>query len=898
MGKFIQLVLVAILGFGLLSCSRKMDQRVTLKFNPQELTKALHSTTGEPLIIARVMINVSGPGIDPAIFWVWNADVESMCDSYGDSDGDFDGASAGPIMGFPEPPKEIELVVPRGSGRIVQLLAVAENCELEAMQFIYADRLVDVSGVTVVNLAPQLIPGQTMDGDITGRYITGFNASNEPQGPSGEIDILFRPPASFSSLPTQPPPFIVHKSHMFGGWFNVMGFSGGSQLSYVLRPQNFTLFERLDGVSNPGGFVSLDDPYFNPSAGTSSRMRVRMDGVYRARCNGDSECEYEYRPPSRVALGFFLDGAVTTAPSLLACYPGADAQGQVIDWHYQSDQGPDFVEVSSGGNHTCGITLDEELYCWGDNMWGQIGDGTVINRLSPVQIAPVAPGVGYVQVSAGHSHTCAITTEDKLYCWGANMNGRLGDSTTTNRESPIAIDPGVSYEQVSAGHSHTCAITTGEFLFCWGNNSSGQLGDETTTQRTSPQAVFGGTNVTQVATGDGHTCALINGSLKCWGKNDFGQLGDETTTQRTSPQAVFGGGNYVSIAVGSQHSCGILDDGTLRCWGQNASGFFLLGQVGSGGEEDYYDTPQEVGSGYFSVSAGESHTCGIKDDGGLSLYCWGNNGSGRLGLGSSTAQNPNTPQFVGNFYYTVSLGGSHTCGRSMNSLKCWGNNTSGQLGMGHINTFDIPNFSGLPPFKWHGNMCTADAPLACVEGGGVDLGGGFGSDCTSGTPFMHSLSLSTQGLSNGADGMAGFEGPFRYRSEPLGGSVPIEIVDSVRPESLRWDYLPGVFAGPYGIDGVDLFATTDHDFDIYKMKDDGGGCDVLVELGLEKVARVLGPTSSGIENQQEYNLEDEFEGVNFLRIIACPFSQDKFGEGLRYHSSGAVSARWEDNGGP
>jgi hypothetical protein len=186
------------------------------------------------------------------------------------------------------------------------------------------------------------------------------------------------------------------------------------------------------------------------------------------------------------------------------------------------------------------------LYCWGYNGFGQVGNGTTANQPTPVAVGGALAGVTVSQVSAWNYHTCAVSSAGALYCWGNNSNGQLGDGSTTNSSSPVAAVggalAGVTVSQVSVGENHTCAVSAGA-LYCWGHNGSGQLGDGTLTSRPSPVAVAGGVlagvTVTQVSAGSEYTCAAsAAGAGSCWGRNEFGQLGDGSTTDRPRPVAV------------------------------------------------------------------------------------------------------------------------------------------------------------------------------------------------------------------------------------------------------------------------------------------------------------------------------------------------------------------------
>lgn len=160
--------------------------------------------------------------------------------------------------------------------------------------------------------------------------------------------------------------------------------------------------------------------------------------------------------------------------------------------------------------------------------WIDLLDGTTTQRATPLYIA-----IGVGAVSAGGSHTCSTMTiggVSGLSCWGRNDNGQLGDGTTTQRTSPVLVAGGLSLDRVSAGGSHTCALSSAGAAYCWGSNDKGQLGDGTTTQRTSPVPVAGGLTFVSVSAGRSHTCGVTAGGTYCWGLNSSGQLGDGTTT--------------------------------------------------------------------------------------------------------------------------------------------------------------------------------------------------------------------------------------------------------------------------------------------------------------------------------------------------------------------------------
>jgi len=294
--------------------------------------------------------------------------------------------------------------------------------------------------------------------------------------------------------------------------------------------------------------------------------------------------------------------------------------------------------------YTCAIKMDGSLWCWGDNDYGQVGDGTNTNKNTPVRV--MSSGVAHVAL--GDDHTCAIKTDGSLWCWGYNGYGQLGDGTNSSKNIPVQImSSGVS--SVASGVWHTCAIKRDGSLWCWGWNQYGQLGDGTNIDKNTPIQIMP-SGVVAVASGDNHTCAIKqDSSLWCWGWNDYGQIGNGTYTGRNTPvQVISSGVSYV--ALGDYHTCAVKTDGSLWCWGRND-----YGQLGDGTWTNKNTPVRIMSSGVSSVALGHDHTCAIKTDG--SLWCWGRNDYGQLGDGTYT--NKNTPTYIMNL---GSGGGSEPIG--------------------------------------------------------------------------------------------------------------------------------------------------------------------------------------------------------------------------------------------
>ncbi len=290
------------------------------------------------------------------------------------------------------------------------------------------------------------------------------------------------------------------------------------------------------------------------------------------------------------------------------------------------------VNVGRAGN-TCGVTMASVAYCWGWNYYGQLGDGTTTDRTSPVA---VLGGLTFSTVSSGGYHTCGVTPASAAYCWGFNQLGQLGDGTATDHQtSPVAVMGGLSFAAVSAGEAYTCAVTTAGAAYCWGANYAGELGDGTATYRTSPVAVLGGLSFSTVSAGSNHTCGVTPaGAAYCWGSNAVGQLGDGTASDRTSPVAVLSGLSFSTVSAGLNHTCGVTTVGAAYCWGAN-----YFGQLGDGTTTPRTSPVAVLGGLSFSaVSAGSEHTCGVTMAG--AAYCWGDNRVGELGNGTTTHNSP------------------------------------------------------------------------------------------------------------------------------------------------------------------------------------------------------------------------------------------------------------------
>ena len=356
------------------------------------------------------------------------------------------------------------------------------------------------------------------------------------------------------------------------------------------------------------------------------------------------------------------------------------------------------AKLATGTFHTCGLDVNGAAYCWGHNQYGQLGNSTNlgVTTANPTPTV-VAGGLVFNSLTAGTWHTCGLTAAGTAYCWGANWSGQLGNPTNSGvsdvaNPTPLPVDGGLTFSRLDAGADHTCGITTQGAMYCWGSNSLGQLTTSANLNTGLPNAtpilVSGTLAFATLATGNGHSCGVTtSGATYCWGANFVGQLGNGTVSAPvTTPALVPGLPALALITAGADHTCGLTVAGAAWCWGQNAFGEL------SGTTNNPSPTPVAVGGGlsFTSLGAGVIHSCGRTSVG--TVYCWGGNSTAQLGSAADSDPHYSPMLVTGLSAVALAAGGSHSCALSAaGQAFCWGDNRYGQLGNTTNNNTGIGN---------------------------------------------------------------------------------------------------------------------------------------------------------------------------------------------------------------
>lgn len=337
--------------------------------------------------------------------------------------------------------------------------------------------------------------------------------------------------------------------------------------------------------------------------------------------------------------------------------------------------------IAAGGWHSLAICSDSTVKAFGENASGQLGDGTTVDKSTPVTVAGLT---GIIAVGGGgdqlEAHSMALKANGTVWAWGSNLYGGLGNGTTVNSMSPVQAVGLSNVKAIAAGGWHSVALKNDGTVWVWGWNTDGQLGDGTTTDKSTPQQVPGLTGVVKIAAGTYHVLALKNdGTVWAWGDNVSGQIGDGTTVDRNSPVQVAGLTNVSAIAAGRFFSLAIKNDGSVWTWGEN-----LYGQLGDGTTTDKSTPVQVTGlTGVVDavVASGAFHCLAMKNDN--TVCAWGRNTYGNLGDG--TVQNSSVPVQASGISAALGIAAGTNFSllyKADGTFWACGRNASGQLGDG------------------------------------------------------------------------------------------------------------------------------------------------------------------------------------------------------------------------
>ena len=384
------------------------------------------------------------------------------------------------------------------------------------------------------------------------------------------------------------------------------------------------------------------------------------------------------------------------------------------------------ARIATNGAHNLALQSDNSVWAWGDNYYGQLGNGTSQNYY--ILANKVAGVTGVVALSAGNGASYVKRVDGAIWAWGDNYYGQLGDGTTTQRNGPVPVPNGTAADQIAAGAAHFSTMKTDGTIMSMGQNVIGQLGDATLVQIPAPIAITSITNVAKLAPGFRHSLGIRNdGTVVGWGDNSYGQLGDNTYISKGSPTPVSGLSSVVSVASGITHSVALKADGSVWTWGDNGSG-----QLGTS-VVNYSPIPVQVPglTGVTAIGSGYYHVVALKSDG--SLWAWGANYSGQLGDGTITNRNAPTRVQAGNCIgCPLAVGGGHALVlRADGTLVAWGSNASGQLGDGtttdRLVPITVPNFNGVTAISAGGFHSLAMRTGATVWGWGFNRNGQLGN---------------------------------------------------------------------------------------------------------------------------------------------------------------------------
>jgi alpha-tubulin suppressor-like RCC1 family protein len=426
------------------------------------------------------------------------------------------------------------------------------------------------------------------------------------------------------------------------------------------------------------------------------------------------------------------------------------------------------ASVASGSSHTCALTVAGGVKCWGDNSYGELGNGSTTSSSLPVNVTGLTSGV--VAVTSGVGFACALTSAGAVQCWGDNAAGQLGNGKTSNALEPVTVtglSSGVA--AIRAGHNSTCALTATGSVKCWGEGAYGALGNGAAITSTLPVDVTGlSSGVTAIAVGYQHACALTTGGVvQCWGNNAQGQLGNGSNVTSAIPVPVTGlSSGVIAVSVGNLNSCALTSGGGVKCWGNGS-----YGELGNGSTVSS-SVPVDVtgltsGVAAIAASLAQNSACALTTGG--SVKCWGDTGTYTPGIGTLTQSSvPLIVTGLESGVASLSVGAHHACVLTVaGGVKCWGNGSHGELGDGTTGPYyTVPDgaaaaYSAIPMdvTGLTSGVATVSAgrdfTCALTTAGGVQCWGNNGvGQLGNGTTVTSAQPVAVTGLSSGVAAIA------------------------------------------------------------------------------------------------------------------------------------------------
>lgn len=349
--------------------------------------------------------------------------------------------------------------------------------------------------------------------------------------------------------------------------------------------------------------------------------------------------------------------------------------------------------IGGGYYHTCALDGAGRAWCWGLSDVGQVGNGTIGLASNPTPQA-VSGGRTYTSIAVSERFACALTGAGEVYCWGRNWEGQVGDGTYKDRAEPTRVQGGITFKSITVGERHACALDAAGHAYCWGEGLFGALGNGSTAPLSTPTQVLGGLTFRSLASGSYHVCGIAtDGQTYCWGDPSWGATGRGLgRSVQPVPMPIVTAERFVQLASGYMLTGGLTGSGSVYCWG----GFWYP----FGTMPPPMPVPTLHPGRFVAVSVGYSHVCGYTPE--MKLHCWGANRSGELGLGTNTDSGDEGDVRSGKTFVSAGTGQAHTCAiTSGGEAYCWGGATFGRLGDGMETPRNAPTLpvAAITPFR-------------------------------------------------------------------------------------------------------------------------------------------------------------------------------------------------------